>query len=333
MSVLVQQSTAIASLTDKGDTLRLKNRSSPLSKESIAELSKQAIRDFFEKIKFVPPTHSRDIALEARVQEEMRNWSYEEVIRPHVITAITLAITAYAHITAIETKLCIVLFTAVILSLDDPAIMDSVASREFHYNVCAGELLGDNGLFGQLVKLLRGMWEHYPRYSASAISSSALQFVNMTLLENETKSAVLSGSARLFLEHRRTLSATAEAYGCFIWEKTRFPDVTAYMQAIPDTMLLVGYINDILSFYKEEIAGETGNYIRDRASLSSMTALEMLREVIDETVAAMERIRVILGEGPARDAWEGFAAGYINGHTKCLRYRLQEIIGGQYILE
>ncbi|KAH9944603.1 isoprenoid synthase domain-containing protein [Amylocystis lapponica] len=330
MSVLAQQSTAIASQTDK--EVALEDRSLSLSKESIAESSKKAIRDFFAKTKFAPPTYSRDIELEAHVEKEIQTWTNQAAVRPHVVTAITLTITAYAHITAIETKLSIALFTVIILSLDDPEIMDSVASHEFHYKFCAGGLQNDPGLFGQLVKLLREMWEHYPRFSASAISSSALQFVNMTLLENETKNAVLSADARPFLEHRRTLSATAEAYTCFIWENAKFPDVTAFMQAIPDTMLYVGYVNDILSFYKEELAGETGNYIGDRASLSGKMPLEILQEVIDDTVAAVERIREILGEGPARDAWEGFAAGYISVHTMSPRYRLQEIIGGQYIL-
>lgn len=48
--------------------------------------------------------------------------------------------------------------------------------------------------------------------------------------------------------------------------------------------------------------------------------------MIDEAVAATERVRHILGEGKARDAWESFANGYISVHLLSPRYRLQQLI-------
>lgn len=89
--------------------------------------------------------------------------------------------------------------------------------------------------------------------------------------------------------------------------------------------------SDILSFYKEELAGEKGNYMGDRAITTGKPTLETIRDVIDETIIITERIRKILGEGPAREAWESFAKGWISYHTSSARYRLRELIECQYI--
>ncbi|GBE82198.1 predicted protein [Sparassis crispa] len=302
------------------------------SKESILALCQEAIRDFFSRINITIPAYLGDPELTSRVKEVIQTWDVDGSIGSPVNTAITLTFTAYNHIANFDTKLQIALFTVIVLSLDDPVVLDSLPSREFHRLFSAGAPEAQSGLLAELTRLLPGMWDHYPRYAASAISTSALDFVNMCILENETKDLVLSADAVPFLVYRRTKSATAEAYAHFIWDKTKFPDVKEYVQAIPDTIVYINHVNDILSFYKEELAGETGNYIGDRALIEGKSSLEILREVIGETAAAAERVRHILGEGEARDAWESFARGYIGVHTCSPRYRLQEVIGSQYIM-
>lgn len=107
----------------------------------------------------------------------------------------------------------------------------------------------------------------------------------------------------------------------------------SYVVYVCHAALLTSVHSDILSFYKEELAGEKVNYIHDRALVTEKTVPETLLDVTDETVAAVGRIRTILGEGEARDAWENFATGYISVHTGNPRYRLQEIIGGKYIMD
>ncbi|KAI0941721.1 terpene cyclase [Taiwanofungus camphoratus] len=296
-------------------------------------VSREAIHGFFDKIDFKCPGYKRDAELELQVKEVVQSWRNESLIRPHVVTALIGTITAYGHISSMDTKVQIALFTVLVLAMDDPAILGSIDSHQFHQRVCAGEAHRDTGMLGEFTRIISGMWTHYPPFSANLIFASALCFVNMSMLENESGSVELCSAALPFVQYRRSRSATAEAYACFIWEKAEFPDVHVYLQAIPDVMLFIGSVNDILSFYKEEIAGETGNYIHDRASITGKTASYTLREVVDETVAAVARIRSILGEGKARDAWEDFATGYISAHASIPRYRLQEVIGGQYIMD
>ena len=87
-----------------------------------------------------------------------------------------------------------------------------------------------------------------------------------------------------------------------------------------------------MSFYKEELAGETGNYMSDRARASGKPVEDTLQQVVRETIVIVERIRNILGQGPVRDAWESLASGWIAFHTHSSRYRLKDIIDCEYII-
>ena len=102
---------------------------------------------------------------------------------------------------------------------------------------------------------------------------------------------------------------------------------------VPQSQLTQLCPSDILSFYKEEMDGEEDNYIHERALASGSSTSGALQEVIDETVAAVKRVRGILGDGPGRAAWENFAAGYIRVHTDNPRYRLKDILGNEYIMD
>lgn len=84
-------------------------------------------------------------------------------------------------------------------------------------------------------------------------------------------------------------------------------------------------LSDILSYYKEELANELSNYIHDRVIVTGIAPSDTLRNVIDESVSASERVRAILGEGDARDAWDAFVRGYIKFHIDDPRYRLRQL--------
>ncbi|PCH40556.1 terpenoid synthase [Wolfiporia cocos MD-104 SS10] len=300
---------------------------------SVIDVSRHAVCDLLERLKLDVPTYQRDYKLESRVKDVLRSWGVEKQLQPYLPPALILTTTCYHHITDIETKVHIALFSTLVIALDDPSILSTQAPDEFHRRLCSGAIQRELDILGRLTNNLGEMWGHYPPFAASSIFTSALQFVNGCLLEQcAQKGAILSSDALPFITYRRNMSGLAEAFAYFIWPKDKFPDVEVYMQAIPDICWYQNHVNDILSFYKEELAGETGNYMSDRAAASGRTTLETLSEVIDETVVIMQRIRNILGEGEARDAWESFARGWIAFHTSSPRYRLKELIDCEYII-
>lgn len=79
-------------------------------------------------------------------------------------------------------------------------------------------------------------------------------------------------------------------------------------------------------FYKEEVAGETTNYIHNRARCEQKKPLTVLKEVKRETVDCFNRISAILdGREPYAQAWKVHARGHIAMHTVNPRYRLAEL--------
>ncbi|KAH9840017.1 isoprenoid synthase domain-containing protein [Rhodofomes roseus] len=302
----------------------------------IADKSRRAVRDLLERLQFTAPSFSRDHVLESRVVDVLRGWGRDmfALLRPYVPPAIIMTITGYHHITDIDVKVKIALFSCLITGVDDMSVLGSSVVRDFHHRLCVGSMQYDTGVMGRLMQTLSAMWPFYPEFSATSIFTSVTRVVNGCMLEQISgKPGIVSSSDALpFIAYRRDMSGLGEAFAYFIWDKKNFPDVELYIQAIPDICWFLCYINDILSFYKEELAGETSNYMSDRARASGDSAQETLQKVIDETISIVERVRNILGEGPVRDAWESFAKGYITFHTHNPRYRLKELIECEYIV-
>lgn len=270
------------------------------------------VHEFLEKVQFSSPRFIRDLELEARVAEAVRTWGHKERLRPYVVTGLILTITAYNHVAHFETRVQITLFTIAINAMNDRQIYNHLSAREFHRRMCIGAVQDETGMLGTLMKVLDSMWDNYACFTANTIYASALRHVNAILLENKTDVTLLRSHDLPFVEYKRSITNTPEAYACFIWDRVRFPKFQVYMQAIPDAMLYVRHVNDILSFYKEELVGERANYVHERAYVTGKSIPDTLRDLIDETVRAVEQVRDILGEGEARAAFENFATGYIS---------------------
>ncbi|EMT65770.1 hypothetical protein FOC4_g10007881 [Fusarium odoratissimum] len=58
-----------------------------------------------------------------------------------------------------------------------------------------------------------------------------------------------------------------ETCAWFTFPKELCPDISLFLEVVPDISMCIGLTNDALSFYKEEKAGETHNYIHNRAWL------------------------------------------------------------------
>lgn len=84
--------------------------------------------------------------------------------------------------------------------------------------------------------------------------------------------------------------------------------------------------SDLLSFHKEWKAGETDNYVSQHASIYDQPMLHTLSNLVDRMVELDNRIKVLLGNSPEKQAWEAYMAGYITFHLQSPRYQLKEIL-------
>ncbi|KAF9808172.1 hypothetical protein IEO21_07958 [Rhodonia placenta] len=221
-----------------------------------------------------------DIELRRRVAEITDTWDFGESMHPHINTALVLAESAYDHLTDLNAKVIITVLTALLTSTDDSNALDGLGFDQFHRRHLDCTLHADKSRMGLLANVLSQMVECFPNFGAGTILVSVLQIVNGRKLESIARETTLHQKALPFVEYRRMVTGGPEAYAYMIWEKARFPTVDSYIQAIPD----------ILSYYKEELANELSNYIHDRVIVTGIAPSDTLRNVIDESVSASERV-------------------------------------------
>lgn len=84
--------------------------------------------------------------------------------------------------------------------------------------------------------------------------------------------------------------------------------------------------SDLLSFFKEELAGETINYVSISANASGISKVQVLKELADETVQFYQRGSRLFQSAPeAWKAFRGFTAGYVGFHALSIRYKLGQL--------
>ncbi|KAJ7764214.1 terpenoid synthase [Mycena metata] len=162
-----------------------------------------------------------------------------------------------------------------------------------------------------------------------------------------------------FPHYLRSKSGIAEAYAAGILKATQEQNIplSRYIRILPDLTFFIEVMNDVLSFHKEELTGETYNLIQLRTrSLSSSgargsgfdeewTAHDTLLLLCDELRATTHRIDRMLrleeceakmrGETANVDIdevdleiarqWRGWRDGYISWHFECRRYKLSPL--------
>jgi len=238
----------------------------------------------------------------------------------HLRTALAIGTTSYAH-THLDIQVHITIYTLLTTSIDD---FDIPHADQFVARFTSGlpqltpalDALADN---------LLHMVDFYPPYAANGIITSTLDFINATQFEKESKDFVLAEGAANYAIYTRFKNGVSQAYGLFIWDKFNHPDMHTYIQSLPDAMLCINYVNDILSFYKEELEGDYQNVVHGRATARRKDIVTELSDMVEEVIASLARCHDVL-DGKEREAWDQFMSGYLTFHYLAPRYRLQEII-------
>ncbi|KAF8837336.1 terpenoid synthase [Paxillus ammoniavirescens] len=238
-----------------------------------------------------------------------------------------------------------------------PRELDSL--RAFNGRLVNGEKQG-NTVLDALADLLR----EAPRVfggpvPANLATNSILDFITATIVEVETEDMKISTSAKQYPNYLRVMSG-----GSLVYAVAAFPpDIpfNEYIQAIPELTLFIGAVNDVLSFYKEELDGESNTHIAMMAAQKGISRVEALEEFADIAVDMYRRVVGILegssqsglGEGVGSwgpgdksgvdnqerdggtgviprssrgiEAFKHFAAGYFVFHLSAGRYRLMEV--------
>ncbi|PSR80103.1 hypothetical protein PHLCEN_2v6804 [Hermanssonia centrifuga] len=315
------------------DLKHVKKNSLP-DQNTVTEVSTRVIAEFFEKTGISIRSYQRDPEriIERRVLEQVATWKLGDVAperyQRHTTTSISMATTTFGH-THPDVQVHIALFTVLALCIDDLEVK-STALDEFVSRLHTGRRQL-HPVLDYLVENLQHLPEYFPPYAAAAIFAATIQFINSTVFDKEAESMPLSQESLPYVLYKRARNSLGEVYGFYVWDKYSFPDISVHIQVISDTMTYLNYANDILSFYKEELAGETGNFVHDQAIVTGYTVEKVLSDLLDEVVVSVNRARVLLKGEKERQTWEQFLAGYVAFHFFSPRYRLLDLTGSQYV--
>ncbi|KAF5345445.1 hypothetical protein D9758_013651 [Tetrapyrgos nigripes] len=244
---------------------------------------------------------------------------------PILFSGVQITTTAYGHLDASpHLQMIVALFTAFAIYMDEAHQLGADAQEDvdrFQERFLSGERHTDPVLQAGDV-LLKEMYQYFGRIQANCITAAALNMSTSVILES-TKIEVTEPS---YAEFYRRMSGVTDAYSLFIFPSNRNINLSDFIQTVPEIGVFLNHTNDILSFYKEEIAGEDVNYISLLAKSQGISKIDSLRLAVEKVILAHENIIRVLGcNKEALDCYRSFSQGYMAYHVYGERYKLNEL--------
>ncbi|KAG5735145.1 Trichodiene synthase [Termitomyces sp. T112] len=289
---------------------------------------------FMHALDYNPPPFSQDPALRKAVIDELESWNIGKAVDGFLECAdlgTTLAELFYPR-HKFDLKIIIAICTAGMKWMDNVADQIIEALLEFQGRFHARKPQLHPVLDCYATFMLR-LYDFYESFVADQMVMSSMTFMlgNCIEIRSLSKNTKLSTDALLWPYYVRNLSGVSGFYAYACFPKKDHPDVMDYIQAIPEILVFSNFLNDVLSFYKEEMDGELHNYCQAMARVTGKEPIKILQDISDRTVVAAKRAFRILADVPAaQKAFKAYEQGSIRFHLDVAHYRLPEAWKKQY---
>ncbi|KAK1714128.1 squalene synthase [Colletotrichum acutatum] len=256
------------------------------------------IPTFLNAIKYVPPREvdkkALRISLLDRALQSGVHLGTDDASQMRFEAGLAVAAEMYP-LHPFEIQIHIGLFTWYGFIIDDMNAELGQDLEQFQTRLLMGEQQ-PSALLQAFADVLKMTKKYYDPIVANLIVLSALAFVNSNAIEIRPQyhTIVLSKETVSWPYYFRDKEGLPEVYTYFCFYKETCPDIACFLPAAPEMGKFINLTNDILSFYKEEKAGEVRNYIHKQASSLNQSPLSILESAIMETVVAYNRSRAIL---------------------------------------
>ncbi|KAH7912526.1 terpenoid synthase [Hygrophoropsis aurantiaca] len=295
----------------------------------LAKSARDAILSFLQgcAIPYIPATVDENFYQECYNECVRRKYPVEGKysVRTYLRQGVAIAFTSYSHLPE-AVMVEIALYTACAIYMDDMAGRggDMEAAYLFNERFVQKRNHGDKNL-DAFADSLSKLSQYASRVVYNIIVTSTLNGVTALLVECETQNMLLSRESQNYSNYYRVMSGFSEAYGYLAFPK-EIPLVN-YIQAMPDLMIFINNTNDILSFYKEEVGGEAVNHVSILAACQGISKIDALRQLVDATVEAHNKIlRILEPRSAAYNAYIKFSRGFVDFHIAAEdRYKLDEL--------
>ena len=193
----------------------------------------EMLMDFLRRMSFTLPTcPCRDIELEERVRIVTQTWPFEDRIRQHIVTGVACAQASFPHLD-IDARVAIAIYTSLLTSLDDQNLFNVLGARDFSRMLCDGSICRDEGMLGQLAKVLTDIHRHFPPFGSHMIVAATLRWFGGEMMASPFQPSSFDPHSKGLVDYQRWMSGNGEAYASFIWNGAEFPDETVWMNVLP----------------------------------------------------------------------------------------------------
>ncbi|KAF8511698.1 isoprenoid synthase domain-containing protein [Gautieria morchelliformis] len=216
-------------------------------------------------------------------------------------------------------------FDRYIFYVEDMAPKDPSPFCAFQQRFISGQPQLDPVL-DALAGVLMRMWDLYDPLCANSIIAGTFEFITINCLEFDMKRLPLIRGTERFPWFVRDRTGGGIPVALLAFTKSTKIDMMEFIQAIPDINFWIALTNDMLSFHKEELSGETGTYVHNRAYIENKAPLQVLAEMAEELRISRTTIHTVLSNSPkALLVWEVYERGFIEWHIVQDRYRLKDL--------
>jgi hypothetical protein len=134
------------------------------------------------------------------------------------------------------------------MTIDDHVTDMRLALEHFHERLLNAESQLDP-LLDKLAALLKETHKYWDPVCSSAIICSFLEFVASTLIQDRQEVRHKRGlvESKSWPPYIRAKDGEPDAFAYMIFPRETCPDVSVYLQAIPDMCIFINYNNDVLS--------------------------------------------------------------------------------------
>ncbi|KAI0643127.1 terpenoid synthase [Trametes meyenii] len=291
------------------------------------EMIKHLIVDFLSRSDFRATECPPDIQLRQKLATEIQPWAAQ--VNPRMLdkmldTSCAYAETAFGH-TSFEHRYYIAIYTACMLYGEDLGEHDPEAVTQFARRLVRGQKQL-SPIFDRLAELLQQAHLYWSDVGADAIITGTVDALTATAIEFATTGTRVAQSALRYPYYLRTRAGGGPQYTHFIFMRSWREKADSYLQILPEIEHWTLGTNDIISFYKEELAGETSNYVHLRADAEGISHWEVLRDLTEEVLDTARRIDEITAKDPELCAlWNRYLQCYLEFSVRTPRYRLAEL--------
>ncbi|KAI0670986.1 terpenoid synthase [Trametes maxima] len=291
------------------------------------ELIKHLIVDFLARSDFRAIECPPDVQLRQKLAAEIQPWAAQ--VNPRMLekmldTSCAYAETAFGH-TSFEHRYYIAIYTACMLYGEDLGEHDPEAVTQFARRLVRGQKQL-SPIFDRLAELLQQAHLYWSDVGADAIITGTVDALTATAIEFATTGTRVAPSALRYPYYLRTRAGGGPQYTHFIFMRSWREKADSYLQILPEIEHWTLGTNDIISFYKEELAGETSNYVHLRADAEGISPWEVLRDLTEEVLDTARRIDEITAKDPELCAlWNRYLQCYLEFSVRTPRYRLAEL--------